>query len=157
MGLKGAPSYFQHILQSEVLHGLIYTICELYIDDVIIFASSEEDMVHNLKLVLERLHSFGITVSPEKCSFGLEEIEFVGHTLDRHTQKAVNECPRLFFSTDDLPVFVATDASDYEQSSPRDTEARTQGRFHHGPAVHRRPPTHARHYRIHDAALAKDT
>jgi hypothetical protein len=29
------------------------------------------------------------------------------------TQKAVNECPRLFFSADDLPVFVATDASDY--------------------------------------------
>ena len=83
MGLKGAPSYFQHILQSEVLQGFIYNICELYIDDVIIFASSEKDMVHNLKLVLERLHSFGITVSPEKCGFGLEEIEFVGHTLDR--------------------------------------------------------------------------
>ena len=82
MGLKGAPSYFQHILQSVVLQGLIYEICELYIDDVIIFASTLEKMVQNLKLVLKRLHAYYITVSPDKCSFGLEEIEFVGHTLD---------------------------------------------------------------------------
>jgi hypothetical protein len=45
MGLKGAPSYFQHVMQSEVLHGLMYLICELYIDDVIIFAETEEQMV----------------------------------------------------------------------------------------------------------------
>jgi hypothetical protein len=82
MGLKGAPSYFQHVLQSEVLHGLIYNICELYIDDVIIFADTAKEMVTNLQLILRRLHEYGITVSPEKCSFGLEEIEFVGHTLN---------------------------------------------------------------------------
>jgi hypothetical protein len=82
MGLKGAPSYFQHVMQSEVLHGLMYLICELYIDDVIIFAETEEQMVINLKTVLHRLHEYRITVSPEKCSFGLEEIEFVGHTLN---------------------------------------------------------------------------
>jgi hypothetical protein len=34
MGLKGAPSYFQHVMQSEVLHGLQYDICEIYIDDM---------------------------------------------------------------------------------------------------------------------------
>jgi hypothetical protein len=83
MGLKGAPSYFQHVMQSEVLQGLMHTICELYIDDVIIFAESEEEMVINLNKVLQRLLDFEITVSPDKCSFGLQEIEFVGHTLDK--------------------------------------------------------------------------
>ena len=82
MSLKGAPSYFQHVMQSEVLHGLMYLICELYIDDVIIFAETEEQMVINLETVLRRLNEYRITVSPEKCSFGLEEIEFVGHTLN---------------------------------------------------------------------------
>jgi hypothetical protein len=83
MGLKGAPSYFQHVMQSEVLHGLQYVICEIYIDDIIIFADTEEEMSVNLRKVLERLAKHNITVSPEKCSFGLEEIEFVGHTLDK--------------------------------------------------------------------------
>ena len=70
-------------MQSEVLQGLMHTICELYIDDVIIFAESEEEMVINLNKVLQRLLDFEITVSPDKCSFGLQEIEFVGHTLDK--------------------------------------------------------------------------
>ena len=81
MGLKGAPSYFQHVMQSEVLHGLMYCICELYKDDVIIFAETEEQMVINLATVLRRLYEYRTTVSPAKCSFGLREIEFVSHTL----------------------------------------------------------------------------
>jgi molybdopterin-biosynthesis enzyme MoeA-like protein len=84
MGLKGAPSYFQHVMQSEVLQGLQYDICEIYIDDIIIFADSEEDLVKNLRKVLERLTKYNITVSPEKCSFGMSEVEFVGHVIDDH-------------------------------------------------------------------------
>ena len=30
---------------------------------------------------LQRFEQFGITVNPDKCSFGLEEVEYVGHTL----------------------------------------------------------------------------
>ena len=37
MGLKGAPSYFQGVLASIVLVGLLYFICELYIDDIIVY------------------------------------------------------------------------------------------------------------------------
>ena len=40
MGLKGAPGYFQNVLETEVLGDLLYRICELYIDDVIIFADT---------------------------------------------------------------------------------------------------------------------
>ena len=82
MSLKGSPSYFQHVMQSEVLHGLMYSICELYKDDVLIFAETEEQMVINLATVLRRLYEYRITVSPAKCSFGLREIEFVSHTLN---------------------------------------------------------------------------
>jgi hypothetical protein len=186
MGLKGAPSYFQQVMQTEVLHGLLYRICELYIDDIIIFADSEEELVQNLKAVLERLLHHNITVSPEKCSFGLTEVEFVGHTVDHEglhfsrekldkvlqidrpttskqlksflgvtvyfsdhvyhyaelvkplhrmltaydakkkivwtedtekafyaVQRAVNECPKVYFSDPTQPIYVATDASDY--------------------------------------------
>lgn len=36
-GLKGAPSYFQRMMSSVVLSGLVGNICEIYIDDVIVF------------------------------------------------------------------------------------------------------------------------
>ena len=49
MGLKGAPSYFQHVIQSEVLHGLMYLICELYIDDVIIFEENRGTNGHKFE------------------------------------------------------------------------------------------------------------
>ena len=52
-----------------------------YIDDIIIFEDTEEAFIENLMHVLMRLEKHGITVNPDKCSFGLEEIEYVGHTI----------------------------------------------------------------------------
>ena len=40
MGIKGAPSWFQQQLETKVLGGLIHHICELYIDDVIVYADN---------------------------------------------------------------------------------------------------------------------
>lgn len=65
MGLKGAPSYFQQQLASIVLVGLIYVLCELYLDDVIIFASSEDEFLHRLRQVFERFRKYRITVNPD--------------------------------------------------------------------------------------------
>ena len=81
MGLRGAPSYFQKAMCTEVLNGLLYNICELYLDDIIIFGETEEQFRDNLEQVLERLHSKNIFINPDKCQLGLTEIEYVGHTI----------------------------------------------------------------------------
>ena len=52
MGLKGAPAYFQAALATIVLAGLIYTICELYIDNIIIYAQREDEFCERFELVL---------------------------------------------------------------------------------------------------------
>ena len=44
MGLKGAPSYFQKVMSSEVLSGLVHSICELYIDDLLVYGTSESEI-----------------------------------------------------------------------------------------------------------------
>jgi len=82
MGPKGVPSYFQEKLQTEVFQGMIGDIVEVYIDDVIIWADTETQLIERIRLVLERLELYNISVNPEKCHMGKTRIEFVGHTLD---------------------------------------------------------------------------
>ena len=48
MGLKGAPSHFQQQMATKVLANLIYRICELYLDDIIVYGNTEEELVKNL-------------------------------------------------------------------------------------------------------------
>jgi hypothetical protein len=82
MGLKGAPSYFQRVISQEVLQGLVGTICELYIDDIIVHASTEEQFLERLSTIFERFEKHNITLNPDKCQVGLLEVEYVGHTIN---------------------------------------------------------------------------
>jgi hypothetical protein len=82
MGLKGAPSWFQQHMANTVLTDLVYSICEVYLDDIIIYGSSEEEYLDNLKKVLSRLNQHKITINPEKCKLGLDEVEYVGHVIN---------------------------------------------------------------------------
>jgi len=84
MGLKGAPSYFQQKMAEVVLRGLLYLICELYLDDIIVHGGTEDECLANLRQVFERLRSRGITLNPEKCRFGLSQVEYVGHIINEH-------------------------------------------------------------------------
>jgi len=83
MGLKGAPNYFQKEISTTVLGTLIGIICELYIDDLIIFGKTEEEFLINLEKVLMRLQDKNITCNPDKCRFGMETVEYLGRTIDR--------------------------------------------------------------------------
>jgi len=84
MGLKGAPAYFQGILATIVLIGIMYTVCELYLDDILIYAQTEEEFLGKLDLVLQRLGKHQITANPEKVFLGMSSVEFVGHTIDEN-------------------------------------------------------------------------
>jgi hypothetical protein len=64
MGLKGAPAYFQQIMATEVFSGLVMDICEVYLDDVIICAPTEELLLERVKIVLERFREKGMTLKP---------------------------------------------------------------------------------------------
>jgi len=84
MGLKGAPGYFQRALATEVLYGLLYAKCELYLDDIIVFGKTEDEFVANLEAVFKRLAEHNIVINPNKAKIGLNKIEYVGHTIDEH-------------------------------------------------------------------------
>ena len=82
MGLKGAPSYFQAKMANTVLQGLVYKICDIYIDDIIIYGTIEEEFLRNFETVLQRLREYNVTLNPTKAEIGLSQIEYVEHTVE---------------------------------------------------------------------------
>jgi len=85
MGIKGAPTYFQEVME-DVLAGLTRSICELYIDDCIVFGRTEEEYLQRLEQVFQRFEDRNVTINPDKTKLGLSEIEYVGHLI---TQEGV--------------------------------------------------------------------
>ena len=81
MGLKGADPYFQRIMASKVLAGLIYRICELYIDDMLIHATTESDFLINLRQVFQRFREHNIAANPRKTKLHLTQVEYVCHLI----------------------------------------------------------------------------
>jgi hypothetical protein len=81
MELKGAGPYFQRSMPSTVLAGLLYQICELYIDDVLIHGRDIELFLANVRKVFKRLREFNVAVNPAETKLGLSEVEYVGHVL----------------------------------------------------------------------------
>ena len=78
-GLKNAPATFQRLM--EVVLGDCYHCSAPYIDDVVVFSSSGEEHVQHLRLVMEKLRMFGLTLKESKCQFGREKLEYLGHII----------------------------------------------------------------------------
>ena len=82
-GLKGAPSYFQRVMANVVLAGLIYIICEVYIDDIIVHAQTAAEFLANMRAVFERIRKHNLLLHPKKARIGLRSVEYTGHVIDR--------------------------------------------------------------------------
>lgn len=81
-GLKNAPSIFQRALD-DILREHIGKRCYVYIDDIIIFGSSEKEHFMNLKLVFETLEKANMKVQLDKCEFLQSEVEFLGFLISK--------------------------------------------------------------------------
>ena len=84
MGPTEACSYFQRVISTEVFDGLVTFICEQYLDDIINPNKNEDDCITNLTEILKRCEDKNLKLHPDKCRFGLSEVEYVGHLLNEH-------------------------------------------------------------------------
>lgn len=82
LGLRNSPSTFQRFMD-VTLAGLRGNSCLIYLDDCLIFSSNIDDHVKSLRDVLQRFRDVKLTVKLDKCRFGMEEIEYLGHTLNK--------------------------------------------------------------------------
>ena len=84
MGLKGAGSFYQRHMQNTVLRNLLYTVCESYLDDILVWGDTKEKLSENLEKVIARLKSYGMTINPDKVKINMEYVEYVGHVIDKY-------------------------------------------------------------------------
>ena len=81
-GLCNSPSTFQRLME-QVLEGLTMKTCAVYVDDIIVFAPSREELYTRLSEVFNRLRTANLRLKPKKCSFLQTEVEFLGHTVSQ--------------------------------------------------------------------------
>ena len=65
-----------HILKDLTDRGVI-----AYIDDIVIYAKTEEELVKLTKQVLWKLEDNRLCVNAKKCVFHSREVEFVGYAI----------------------------------------------------------------------------
>jgi len=98
-GLCNAPATFERVME-QVLQEFISKICLVYLDDVIIFGKTFEEMIWNLKKVLSRLREVNLKVNPKKCILFRQKVKYLGHVIssegistDNEKISAVNNWP----------------------------------------------------------------
>lgn len=74
-GINVAPEVFQRTLQ-EILNSCEG--CVNYIDDVLIYGKTKEELHKNTDKVLDQLKANSLTLNHEKCEYELEEVTFLG-------------------------------------------------------------------------------
>ncbi|CAL8134117.1 unnamed protein product [Orchesella dallaii] len=84
-GISSAPEHFQKRM-TQILVGIDGVICHM--DDILVFASTQEEHDTTLRHVLQRLENSGITLNKEKCIFGVESVRFLGHMIDSNGIRA---------------------------------------------------------------------
>ena len=84
MGLNGSGPFFQRSMAIKVLAGYVTRICDIYIDDVLLFGATDDEYLETTVAgksplekycavrVLVRLCGGKVTANPEKTELGLD-------------------------------------------------------------------------------------
>ena len=66
---------------NEALRDLLDDICIVYLDDILVYSSEPEKHDDHVRLVLERLRSYGLYVKLSKCEFDKDLVDFLGYVV----------------------------------------------------------------------------
>ena len=77
-GLRNAGATFQRLMDC-ILGDLPF--CACYVDDILIYSKTPEEHLDHIRTVLKRLQENGLVVRFDKCTFGSDKIDFLGHEI----------------------------------------------------------------------------
>jgi len=78
--LLNAPSSFCRLMHI-ILKDMLYVLCLCYLDDIVVYANSPEQLIERLDAVFSRLRQYGLKAKPSKCVFFKSPIKFLGHLV----------------------------------------------------------------------------
>jgi len=82
-GMKNCSEFFQKLM-NKVLEGLESMGILCFIDDIIIAANHPEEMLHKIRIVLERLKVNNLTLKPSKSQFMMQKIVYLGYEISEN-------------------------------------------------------------------------
>jgi len=99
-GLSGAPGSFCRLM-SIALRDLLWVVCLCYLDDIVVFARSPQELLERLRIVFDRLRDVCLKAKPLKCELFRTEIKFLGHMV---SADGINPLPDKLEAIRDWPV-----------------------------------------------------
>jgi hypothetical protein len=79
-GLCNAPATFQSLM-NDVLCAYLRRFVLVFFDDILIYIASWADHLHHLRVILAVLRQHRLFVKRSKCSFGVDAVAYLGHTI----------------------------------------------------------------------------
>jgi hypothetical protein len=79
-GLMNALAYFMYLM-NKVFMEFLDKFVVVFIDDILILSSIEEEHEMHMRLVLEKLRAHHLYAKSSKCEFWLIEVAFLGHVI----------------------------------------------------------------------------
>ena len=85
-GLRNAGATFQRMMDSIFQE---FNFVFIYLDDVLIASKTKEEHRKHLRLFFDRLEQHGLFIQASKCQFGVQELEFLGHLINKEGIRTV--------------------------------------------------------------------
>ena len=104
-GLCNMLATFQHLM-TNCLGELNYSTCLVYLNDIVIYLSTQEEHIKWLQAILKLFRLHELKLKPSKCEFSQEKIEYLGHSVSskgvwpsRDNLKAIVKYPKPMMYT----------------------------------------------------------
>lgn len=99
-GLVNAPSTFERLMEN-VLKGLQWTECLVYMDDIISHSSTFDEGIQRLANIFTRLREANLKLKPSKCIFFQKQVKFLGHIV---SSEGIQTDSEKIFAVKNWPV-----------------------------------------------------
>ena len=81
-GLCNTPTTFERLMD-HVLVGLPWTICMVYLDDIIVHGRTIDQELVNITQVFSCIRNAGLKLAPSKCSLFKQKVKYLGHIISK--------------------------------------------------------------------------
>lgn len=82
-GFTNSPAKFQRAM-NQIFHDGLFKKCIIYIDDILVFAKTEDELHENVEWVFNCCRDFNVKLKKSKCRFNVPTVEFLGFKISHN-------------------------------------------------------------------------